>query len=268
MNSYESFVYCWTDTKRNMLYVGKHKGDIDDGYICSSKYFLSEYKKRPDDFIRTIIATGDDLDMISLETSILMSENARFLKEYYNMHNNNGPGTWSTKGHTDKTKQKLSKAKKGVPLIRARGPRPHVSGKNNHFYGKKHSPDAKEKMSGKRHSVSGGKNPNAVMVKYKNKVYSSIKEFCLQLNLSHKEAIKLFKDGEAEKLKIVTHTEKSKNKMRGPRENQRGSNNHMSVKVQYEDKTYDSKSDLCREIGITKYELSKMVASGKVKEVV
>ena len=44
MNSYESFVYCWTDTKRNMLYVGKHKGDINDGYICSSKYFLSEYK--------------------------------------------------------------------------------------------------------------------------------------------------------------------------------------------------------------------------------
>lgn len=46
MNSYESFVYCWTDTKRNMLYVGKHKGDINDGYICSSKYFLSEYKNK------------------------------------------------------------------------------------------------------------------------------------------------------------------------------------------------------------------------------
>lgn len=184
------------------------------------------------------------------------------------MHNNKGPGAWSNKGHTDKTKQKLSEAKKGVPLIRARGPRPHFAGKNNHFYCKKHSPEAKEKMSGERHSVSGGKNPNAVMVKYKNEVYNSIKEFCLQLNLSHKEATKLFKDGEAEKLKIVTHTEKTKNKMREPRENQRGSNNHMPIKVQYKDKTYDSKSDLCSDIGATKYELSKMITSGKVKEVV
>ncbi len=26
----EAFVYCWTDHKNKMLYVGSHKGSIDD----------------------------------------------------------------------------------------------------------------------------------------------------------------------------------------------------------------------------------------------
>ena len=53
-----SFVYCWTDKKTNMLYVGSHKGSIDDGYICSSKPMMKEYKKRPQDFSRQIVAEG------------------------------------------------------------------------------------------------------------------------------------------------------------------------------------------------------------------
>ena len=36
----EAFVYCWTDHKTNKLYVGVHKGSINDGYICSSKYTI------------------------------------------------------------------------------------------------------------------------------------------------------------------------------------------------------------------------------------
>jgi hypothetical protein len=41
----EAFVYCWTDKLHNKLYVGVHKGNVDDGYICSSKIMLKEYKK-------------------------------------------------------------------------------------------------------------------------------------------------------------------------------------------------------------------------------
>ena len=45
---YEAFVYCWTDNLTNILYVGSHKGTEDDGYVCSSKYMMKEYKSRPD----------------------------------------------------------------------------------------------------------------------------------------------------------------------------------------------------------------------------
>lgn len=54
----EAFVYCWTDHKTNMLYVGSHKGTTDDGYVCSSRHMMKEYKKRPSDFTRQIIAEG------------------------------------------------------------------------------------------------------------------------------------------------------------------------------------------------------------------
>lgn len=40
----DSFVYCWHDDQRDMRYIGVHKGSQDDGYICSSKLMLQEYK--------------------------------------------------------------------------------------------------------------------------------------------------------------------------------------------------------------------------------
>ena len=35
-----AFVYCWTDHRNNKLYVGSHKGSINDGYICSSSHIM------------------------------------------------------------------------------------------------------------------------------------------------------------------------------------------------------------------------------------
>ena len=56
----EAFVYCWTDVKTNKLYIGSHKGTVNDGYVCSSKLMLQEYTKRPQDFTRQIVAEGND----------------------------------------------------------------------------------------------------------------------------------------------------------------------------------------------------------------
>ena len=53
-----AFLYKWTDHERNMFYVGAHKGHPDDGYVCSSKYMLEEYKERPEDFSREILLIG------------------------------------------------------------------------------------------------------------------------------------------------------------------------------------------------------------------
>jgi len=53
------FTYCWSDHRDKKVYVGIHLGLIDDGYICSSKTMLKEYKSRPQDFTRQILFMGD-----------------------------------------------------------------------------------------------------------------------------------------------------------------------------------------------------------------
>lgn len=154
----EAFTYCWTDIKLNKLYVGWHKGSIDDGYICSSKLMLEEYNKRPNDFKREIIATGSSLDMISLELSILNSENAKLNEDYYNMHNGNG--LYRLGSHTEDTKKKISKSKRGTkrPDVSERNKidlnpakkglcSRDTSGEKNPMFGVTHTKESKNKMS-------------------------------------------------------------------------------------------------------------------------
>jgi NUMOD3 motif len=83
----EAFVYCWTDHKLSKLYVGLHKGNPTDGYVCSSKSMLEEYLLRPHDFSRQIIATGSMEHIRRLENKILQSANAALSDDYYNRHN-------------------------------------------------------------------------------------------------------------------------------------------------------------------------------------
>lgn len=87
MANQEAFVYCWTDHRDNMLYVGYHKGSQDDGYICSSKWMLNEYNQRSDDFTRMIIAEGTTEDCHMLEKSILKAADAMHSDKFYNMTN-------------------------------------------------------------------------------------------------------------------------------------------------------------------------------------
>lgn len=51
------FIYLWWDTKRNLYYLGSHKGTIDDGYAGSNKRFQNAYKSRPHTFRRKILET-------------------------------------------------------------------------------------------------------------------------------------------------------------------------------------------------------------------
>lgn len=107
----EAFVYCWTDHLRNMLYIGYHKGSLDDGYVCSSKLMKEQYKERPSDFTREIIAQGSKEDMVKFERKILVSMNAKDDESCYNQQNN--AGTFRCKGHTEETKRKISEKLKG-----------------------------------------------------------------------------------------------------------------------------------------------------------
>ena len=106
----EAFVYCWTDLETNKLYVGAHKGTSDDGYVCSSKLMLKEYKTRPNDFVRQIIATGSVDDMFSFEKTLLSKFNVKDSSSFYNQHN--GDGQYVNKGHSDETIKRLKDAHK------------------------------------------------------------------------------------------------------------------------------------------------------------
>lgn len=67
------FIYEWTDKKTGLKYIGRHEGNISDGYIGSGTIFLLEYNSRPDDFERKILWSTDSSidDLISKEEELL-----------------------------------------------------------------------------------------------------------------------------------------------------------------------------------------------------
>ena len=138
MEVINSFVYCWQDKLTNKMYIGSHKGNENDGYICSSKLVLEQYKKRPNDFIRQIIAKGNYEDIRKLECLLLKKVDAAKNKTFYNQHN--GDGNFYCKGHTEETKKKIAEGGKGKTAR---------FGKENGMYGKKHSEETKQKIRNK-----------------------------------------------------------------------------------------------------------------------
>lgn len=87
-NSGESFVYLWINKQDYRMYIGKHKGTADDGYVASSESFLEEYNQCPSNFFRVILAYGSDAEMHELETQLLIVLNAKRSHLYYNLNNN------------------------------------------------------------------------------------------------------------------------------------------------------------------------------------
>jgi hypothetical protein len=172
MINQEAFLYCWTDKITNKLYIGVHKGLDNDGYICSSNSFLKEYNIRPNDFSREIIARGTYKDVLSLETSILKTVDARRNKDYYNLSNNDGMVYREVQ--TPESNAKRSKAMMG----KNKGPRPvevinkmketkvkngSHAGANNSQYGVQKSYETCAKISNTRivnGVAKGEKNPN------------------------------------------------------------------------------------------------------------
>ena len=137
------FVYQWTDYKRKMYYIGCHWGREDDGYICSSKSLrmaMLKSKRKGDfdeRFKREILKTG-------IEKESLLIEEYKFLKEipkeelgikYYNLKNYLFPNNIGN--HVNK----------GIP--KSEQHKEKLKGINNHFFGKQHSEESKQKISNK-----------------------------------------------------------------------------------------------------------------------
>lgn len=140
----EAFVYCWTDHATQKLYIGSHKGSIDDGYVCSSKYMMEEYSKRSENFTRQIVASGKEEDIRKFETKLLTALDAASDESFYNKHNGFGTnginyGKYLSIDEKKLTYQKVASALKDKPKSdnhkqAMRGSRPHVNqscSKNN-----------------------------------------------------------------------------------------------------------------------------------------
>ena len=154
----EAFVYAWTNTETNQLYIGSHKGTPDDGYVCSSKVMLEDYMRDRSVFSRQIIATGSYEDMRAFEATLLNAVDAKKDPQFYNQ--SNGNGDFYLKRQTVEARRKIAESKRGVarPDVaqwnRERGATKGSwkkgvdhSGEKNGMYGKKHSEESKKQMS-------------------------------------------------------------------------------------------------------------------------
>ena len=154
----QAFVYAWTNTETNQLYIGSHKGNPDDGYVCSSKVMLEDYMRDRSVFSRQIIATGSYEDMRAFEATLLNAVDAKKDPQFYNQ--SNGNGDFYLKRQTLEARRKISEAKKGKPrpdlaLINSERGATKGSwkkgvdraGEKNAMFGKKHSEESKKKMS-------------------------------------------------------------------------------------------------------------------------
>ena len=164
----EAFLYCWTDHATNQLYIGWHKGSVDDGYICSSKYMKEQYKQRPDHFTREIIAFGTTKDITNLETLLLRSVDAKNDDQFYNRHN--GDGFYRYGKHSEETKRKISKGKTGKrrPDLSERNKTElnpskmglcgrDTSNEKNPMYNRKHTPESIRKIKLNRKGKGKGR---------------------------------------------------------------------------------------------------------------
>lgn len=112
------FIYIWFDKKHKRYYLGSHLGTENDGYICSSTWMKSSYKRRPEDFKRRVLKRG-------IEKKFLKEQEYEWLrlikpgelgKRYYNLNNKKilKPGNWPEgQARSEETRQKISKSLMG-----------------------------------------------------------------------------------------------------------------------------------------------------------
>lgn len=120
------FIYIWLDRKHKRYYVGCHWGNENDGYVCSSTWMNSAYKRRPNDFKRRIIKRiyTSRTDLLEQEYYYLaLIKNEELSKKYYNIRNIKN-GHWSSyEDNTLVVGEKISKALTGKKR-RVRGEMP------------------------------------------------------------------------------------------------------------------------------------------------
>lgn len=85
----DSFVYKWTNTTLNKIYIGFHKGCDDDGYICSSSSstFWNDFHNESYVWKREILFRGSMKECQILESKLLDEINIKSDSIYNNRNN-------------------------------------------------------------------------------------------------------------------------------------------------------------------------------------
>ena len=105
------FVYIWRDRGKDRYYIGRHWGNKDDGYICSSNWMRMSYKRRREDFRRRILCickTKEETNKKEFEWLSLIKDE-ELGKRYYNFKKKYSEYT----EHSIYTCVKISKKLKG-----------------------------------------------------------------------------------------------------------------------------------------------------------
>ena len=205
------FVYKWHDISNDMYYIGSHKGCVNDGYIGSGTRFKRAYNKRPESFVREVLYVGKHFR--ELEEFILEEIDAKNNKRYYNLKNASiGGNTRQGMKNSPEHLRKVSEANKGKTISKEQrnkisntltGRKASIEarlkmsnsrkGKDNPFYGKKHSEETKSKIrNAKQGHYIGDElmqelwnaNKKSVYCEYLNKVFDSISQCAKALEIS------------------------------------------------------------------------------------
>jgi len=182
----EAFVYCWTNKTNGKLYIGVHKGTIDDGYICSSKMMLEDFSFNSESFSRQIIAEGDYKEMLNFEKVILRACNAAKADAFYNMHSGNGRPY--RKVFSSETKEKQSQSQKERWSSYSDDMKKLISERiSNSNKGRLKSEEHKKSMRGKRPHVNqkGNNNNFAKKIVTPYGIFYSLKEAAEKLNMKY-----------------------------------------------------------------------------------
>lgn len=143
------FVYIWYDKKLKRFYVGSHWGAEDDGYVCSSNNMRHNYRNRPNDFRREILArvTTNRTDLLNEEQRWLdMIKPEEFGHKYYNINANSFKHCWWM---NEDTKQEVTEKLRNNKKRSETWKKKFEDGYVIHNKGKKHSKETKKKMSGR-----------------------------------------------------------------------------------------------------------------------
>lgn len=154
------FVYIWYDRKHKRYYVGCHWGSVDDGYICSSSWMKSAYKRRPEDFKRRILTKvfTNKKDLLEEEYKWLcLTKKEELGDRYYNMYNHEF-SHWTTREDSLSIKKRMSKnhrSKRGYPPPRLGMCMKYKDDSLNNLKGDNRTPNQKRASAEKAEMLKG-----------------------------------------------------------------------------------------------------------------
>ena len=214
MDKVNGYIYLLTDNRNNKQYVGKHIG-TDKNYFSGGVIPNKIAKKYGKDiFNKTILEDNiTDNDQLSIKEKYYIKKYNTFINGYNLSEGGDGGGSWWFK-KTDEQKEQISKikqeknigrkfskktlekmslAKKGVPLTEEhkKNISKSQSGENHPWFGRNHSEESKLKISQRRKGIKNPNhseymkknNPRNLLVSINGRIFDSIQQASDELNL-------------------------------------------------------------------------------------